>query len=418
MVRMREVFVPGGQPNSTYVPRDKFHLERSLTAATDNLCKLVTITGPTKSGKSVLAKRVFPKTQSLWISGGTITSDMDFVDAIIHSYNPGFIEKEEIKTETGYGIEGSAATGFSFPILPHYELSIKPKLERRTGKSKTTGYYNNKKMSAYNSIIEHKIPIIIDDFHYINRDIQGIILRFLKEPISSGVPVIILAIPHRKYDAIKVEKEMSGRVEQIKIPAWEDEELQLIPLHGFRTLNLFCRTDIIEKFIQESMKSPLIMQEFCSQLCLMNDVVEKSNELINLKIDNIKSVFTKVANDNCRLIYEELVRGAKSRSDRKTRIFKDGTHGDIYKATLMAIADLHAGMNKITWDQIRSNLRNILIDLPQRHEVSAILERMSKMQRVSDSSCPVLDWQKESGILHITDPIFALFLKFGDAGLY
>jgi hypothetical protein len=53
---MRAVFVPGGLPKHTYVPRSNLRLEEQLRAATDNLCKLVTVTGPTKSGKSVLTQ--------------------------------------------------------------------------------------------------------------------------------------------------------------------------------------------------------------------------------------------------------------------------------------------------------------------------------------------------------------------------
>lgn len=55
-----KVFVPGGMPVITYVPRTERELEGRLQSVTDNLCKLVTLTGATKSGKTVLANKVFP----------------------------------------------------------------------------------------------------------------------------------------------------------------------------------------------------------------------------------------------------------------------------------------------------------------------------------------------------------------------
>ena len=59
-LKYQDIFVPGGFPKHTYNPREELQLERKLSEAKDNLCKLVTVTGQTKSGKTVLAKRVFP----------------------------------------------------------------------------------------------------------------------------------------------------------------------------------------------------------------------------------------------------------------------------------------------------------------------------------------------------------------------
>jgi len=56
-----DVFVPGGMPSVTYVPRADRDLENQLRSVADNLCKLVTLTGSTKSGKTVLANRIFPE---------------------------------------------------------------------------------------------------------------------------------------------------------------------------------------------------------------------------------------------------------------------------------------------------------------------------------------------------------------------
>ncbi len=76
--RAREVFIPGGQPTLTYNPRKDLKLEDSLEDAKDNLCKLVMMTGSTKSGKTVLTNKVFPKTESIWFDGGSFSSESDF----------------------------------------------------------------------------------------------------------------------------------------------------------------------------------------------------------------------------------------------------------------------------------------------------------------------------------------------------
>ena len=49
--RATSVFVPGGMPSLTYVDRAGRELEKRLAAVSDNLCKLVTLTGANKVGQ-------------------------------------------------------------------------------------------------------------------------------------------------------------------------------------------------------------------------------------------------------------------------------------------------------------------------------------------------------------------------------
>jgi hypothetical protein len=81
--RTNQVFVPGGMPTLTYVSRSERNLEEQLQAANDNLCKLVTVTGSTKSGKTVLTNRVFPRSSSVWIDGGTVKEEEDLWNFIL-----------------------------------------------------------------------------------------------------------------------------------------------------------------------------------------------------------------------------------------------------------------------------------------------------------------------------------------------
>lgn len=79
--------------------------------------------------------------------------------------------------------------------------------------------------------------------------------------------VIIIAVPHRAYDALKVETEMTGRVTQLSIKLWELEELKQIAYSGFKELNVNSSDEIISMFAKESFGSPNLMQEFCLRLC-------------------------------------------------------------------------------------------------------------------------------------------------------
>ncbi len=64
-MRYSDVFVPGGFPRHTYNPRATRKLEERLAEVADNLCKLATVTGHTKSGKTVLVRNAYPPEEAV-----------------------------------------------------------------------------------------------------------------------------------------------------------------------------------------------------------------------------------------------------------------------------------------------------------------------------------------------------------------
>jgi hypothetical protein len=149
--------------------------------------------------------------------------------------------------------------------------------------SKTKSRKGSLKTIAIKLLDEKKSPLIIDDFHYISRDKQASIVRAVKSLIFEGFPVIFIAIPHRRFDAIKVEKEMTGRVENVCIPPWRNHELAKIATVGFPLLNLDVSLKMINKLVNESISSPHLMQEFCKELCYMHEINQTSLTVIEIK---------------------------------------------------------------------------------------------------------------------------------------
>jgi hypothetical protein len=71
-----EVFVAGDVPTVTYNPRDERHLEQEVLSYRDQPGKALSVSGPSKSGKTVLIERLFPTTSAVWVQG----SDLDSAD--------------------------------------------------------------------------------------------------------------------------------------------------------------------------------------------------------------------------------------------------------------------------------------------------------------------------------------------------
>lgn len=68
----------------------------------------------------------------------------------------------------------------------------------------------------------------------------------------------------------------------------------------------------------------------------------------------------------------------------------------------------------MSYEEIRAQLRDVLQDdLPQAHEVTRVLQKMTEIAREQISGEPVIEWDDEQKLLHVIDPFFAFYLRWG-----
>src|ERR1700709_17826 len=70
----KNVFVAGGTPTITYNPRVERELESEVNSYLNQDGKALSISGPTKSGKTVLVERLLPRDGAIWIHGSDLSS--------------------------------------------------------------------------------------------------------------------------------------------------------------------------------------------------------------------------------------------------------------------------------------------------------------------------------------------------------
>jgi len=411
-----KVFVPGGMPVITYVPRAERELEERLRSVQDNLCKLVTLTGSTKSGKTVLANRIFPRSSgdSIWIDGGSIDSEETFWREIHAQIDI----DEEIDVESTDN--SSTTTSGKVGVQGALPFILKGKAEG--GLSREDGFARARKTQPVQGIRARAIrmlrdsgrPLIVDDFHYIDRKSQGSIVRALKPLVFEGHAVVFIAIPHRRYDVVRVEKEMTGRVLSIPVPSWTGDELLQIASSGFPKLGMDIPTKVSKGLASEAYGSPHLMQEFCREVA--KDRLD-NNEL---KSDSPaqfegKKLFKRSAEATGKIIFDKLAKGPRQRTDRMQRPLVGGGTADIYRVILLALSHISPGLNVIDYELLRNGIRSILTDnIPQANEVTRVLEKMAEIASKDESSVAVIDWDADEQKLHITDPFFAFFLKWSE----
>lgn len=396
----------------TYVPRGDRHLEDEILDYLDARHKILSVSGPTKTGKTVLLKSQIPDDPvPIWLSGGAISNIDDFWSSLA--------DELEVPTETGLdgglsATETSDKTGELNVSVAKGTMGSGDSVTRDRRTTKRTEI-SPKRGSRKALASEPDRVIVIDDFHYIPTDVQLDIIRGLKDLVFEGVGLVVAAVPHRAYDVMRVEKEMTGRVAQLEVGFWGDEDLEQIATRGFEALNMTVPPPVVERLRSEAFRSPHLMQDFCRQLCKMNSITETCAEARVIGEPDWQDFFSHLAPGTSKAAFDRLARGPRERSDRKVRKLRSGEETDIYRVVLSAIA--HTGpLTEITYEQLRTAIRAILSasdDPPQKHEVTRVLDQMTRIAQDEIEGEPVVEYDSGLATLYISDPYFAYWLRWG-----
>jgi len=409
-VRLKDVFTPGGQPSVTYVGREHLHLEDAVKKVLDQGYTLNVVTGPTKSGKTVLCTKVLASNYNhVVVEGGQVRSEIDFWNNLAHELNIAQIAtKSKLDSET---TQTAANISTGIPVVASGSVT---ETKSSSEQGSTSATYNNIPMlSAIRKLLDSNTALLIDDFHYIPTDAQKAIIQSLKGPIFKGLSVILLAVPHRAFDAITVEEELQGRFRHISIPPWTIDDLSQIPDRGFHALNVRCPQSLRDMICGESFFNPLLVQEICSEICASASIYSRPEAPVELNPDLLEKTLQSVADSKGFPKYRKLKEGPQARKERQARKLKDGSTADIYEALMITLARL-GPKARTQYDELRAGLRDLLEEgqLPQKHEITAALSHMSRIAREKIDGEPPLEFVREEDALVITDPFLLFYMKW------
>lgn len=399
-------------------------LEGKLRNAVEMGHAVIAITGPTKCGKTVLRRKVIASNASLTVEGGQVSNESDVWGTIREH-----LEEPVQTSRTSSDTKGSTRLIKASIGLSGTNAGTNTGTSGQNSSGNSSTYQGMRPAKLLQAMMERNDVLIVDDFHYINKEVRAKIVRSSKSAVFDGLTVVILSVPYRAFDVVSAETEMEGRFTHLPIPSWNVDDLEKIAYQGFPALGMNVAVAIIVALAHESMGSPLLMQSLCAEYCLRADVLEtlETHKTYDLSEINIQNVFERVARDFGLPAFEKLSAGPQSRTDRNPRPFTNGSTGDIYEALIAAIAFADAP-EKLPYDDLRTALKDTLTDaIPQKGEITRAIGHMVEIAKkiqnetttLNDNEqttendridVPSVDWKDDT--LYINDVFLRFYLKW------
>lgn len=379
-----DVFKPGTYPEMTYVSRlsgeTRYTYEERLQQSLSIDGYLTYIVGPSKIGKTVLCEKVIGRKNMIPMSGNDFAKEHDFWFAI--GKKVGLSMKAQISEQNSdFSANEQRATVVTKDYLGNKDRVIE--------------YFRaNRKV------------LVLDDFHYAPEEVQYDIACQLKEVVRLGFKAVVISLPYRSDDAIRLNPDLTGRISVIEIYPWEDDELKQIAQKGFDELEITVEEELISKMAMESIHSPQLMQSVCLNIGLLPQ--------------NSSVITNEVVEESCRftcmnLPYADVVRvlkaGPPTRGQKRLQYqLQDGSRRDIYSLMLKVLSDnpplIEIEMKELMY-RIQENLGEIKITTKK---VRDALRNWNKVLDGLGALYQVFDWKDDT--LHILDNLFLFYIRW------
>lgn len=413
-MKRSEVFTPTTQPTITYIGEHLTERKITLQRAVEMGGAVITLSGPSKSGKTVFVETVLGKDNLIQVTGASVTSADVLWKRVFDKVGTPIpvTESTAESTETSGG--GSLEVGVPGVLKGGANLGGKSTSGLTGTRSVSPDYLNMIVREFANS----GLIIFIDDFHYIPKGIQDEIAPLIKEAVRQGVIFVCAAVPYHADDVILANPDLRGRTVKLDFDYWNASTLQRIAKKGFDALNVEVSESVIEAFSLEAAGSPQLMQALCLNLCFEFDIERASAEKrsIACSLEAIKKIckLASLMNDYSSVI-DSMKDGPKSRGERrKSYSLRDGKQLEVYPLILRAIS-IDPPELTIRYQNLQGRIASLCKpgEAPSGSSVTGACAHMTEIANAT-ANASIVEWDGDSDVLDIRDPYLLFALRWSE----
>lgn len=186
VVKATDVFTPGTLPTYTYYERPELNLEQSLLDAVDTPGMIAAVSGPSKSGKTVLCESVIGIKSMLLVTGGGIDTEATFWQRIRSRLKIPVSSSTSSGNDKSREIEAKAKGGLGFIVKG--EAGLGGKIGRAEHQQATFEFEGLNGVELLERVRAAGKTLVVDDFHYIDRRYKSALLNSSRKLLEQDAP--------------------------------------------------------------------------------------------------------------------------------------------------------------------------------------------------------------------------------------
>lgn len=418
-MNITEIFTPSDYPLYTYVERDEDRIEERLREALSTPGEIVSVSGPSKSGKTVLIEKVAGRDNLITVTGAGITDASHIWDRALDWMGTPTQTTTTGSTTVTDTLTGAVTVKAGLPLIG--SLAAQANLGSNTAHANATGETRARTGMAQvvREIRNSPFVLLIDDFHYMPPTIQSEVAKQIKEAARQGIKICTASVPHRSDDVVRSNPELRGRVRAVDTRPWSLNDLVKIGTLGFPVAGINVPEATLRRFAVEASQSPQLMQAICLQACFTIRLREAKAPAVNRDF-SAEEISQALEETSTRSDFASLLRsmhtGPKLRgTERKEFSLSDSSQGDVYRALLLALKSDPPTLS-FQWNDLSRRVQSVCkADAPQATSLSTACAQIAKMAKEMYPTQRVVDWESDPvSLLSIVDPYFLFYLRWSD----
>jgi len=293
-----EVFGVSNEQVFSYIERKQVD-ERFLEGLQRN--KHIIVFGASKQGKTALTNKHLKGKDFIRINCSPQTKAIDVYKSILRQLDVEFEEERSEKTLVEGSGKGGVKAKVKIPLFADSEASTE--ITGRVSREESTKHklveYNlglPQDISEILRSINFKRRIIIENFHYLEEEVQNEIAFHLRVFEDFNVLFVILGIWREKNRLAQYNGDLQDRLIEIPVEPWTEDDFKKVSQKGGEALRVSF-DGVLAQIIDSSFDSIGVFQELCKECCFAAGLQEKSESLVVIEEGYLKIAIEKKLED-------------------------------------------------------------------------------------------------------------------------
>jgi hypothetical protein len=384
-------------------------------------CHIV-VYGSSKQGKTSLVDKNLPYNSNVVVSCTPKFQAVDIYSAILRAENI-YIESQ---VEKGSGTESKVGVGAKFKATIPFFGGGEAKVDAETsGKSnKTVKLETIETNLELPQDVHHLLArtnfnkfVILENFHYLNLDVQKALAFDLRSFQELGMRFVILGVWREKNRLTQYNGDLQDRILEVPVEPWSESEFREVIALGCDQLNILIAENIQKNIFASAFDSIGVVQELVKCVCESGGISERQDT--PSKIDSIdffeSAVREKVEDYSSRHLraLESIAEGRKTKRATEdsvplylpyytVRAWMDFPFNEVVKGIRREILEGEIKKHHHRPDDVRPS------------DMSNLLHNFAELQMEKGIIPPIFDYDQSSRMMRVIDSTFYFFLRHVD----